>query len=117
MTWHAGSSRTSDRGHKLMKDPISRPTALEHAVALHQQGRLADAERAYRDILRQNPTDADAWHLLGIVALQSGHAEPAAALIARSIGINDQVAAAFNNRAIALRRLRRLDEALASLDS
>jgi predicted O-linked N-acetylglucosamine transferase (SPINDLY family) len=93
------------------------PADLQHAMALHQQGRLAEAERAYRDILRQNPTDADAWHLLGIVALQSGHPEPAAALIARSIELNDRIAAAFNNRAIALRRLGRRDEALASLDS
>lgn len=96
---------------------MPQPTALEHAVALHQQGRLADAERAYRDILRQTPTDADAWHLLGIVALQSGHAEAAAALITRSIELNDRIAGAFNNRAIALRRLGRIDEALASLDS
>ena len=107
----------ADTGHSLIKAPMPEPNALEHAMALHNQGRLADAERAYREILRQNPADADAWHLLGIVAMQSGHPEPAAALIARSIELNDRIAAAFNNRAIALRRLGRRDEALASLDS
>jgi protein O-GlcNAc transferase len=89
---------------------------LQQAMALHQEGRLAEAEKLYRDILHHDPTDADTWHLLGILALQSGRPEPAAALIARAIELNDRIAAAYSNRAIALRRLGRRTEALASLD-
>ncbi|HLJ06426.1 MAG TPA: tetratricopeptide repeat protein [Acetobacteraceae bacterium] len=107
----------SIRNVPTVPPPFVMPTDLQHAIALHQRGQLAAAERAYRDVLRQDPTNANAWHLLGIVALQSGHPEPAAALIARSIELDDRVAGAFNNRAIALRRLGRRDEALASLDS
>src|SRR5579863_5276524 len=89
---------------------------LQQAMALHQEGRLAEAEKLYRDILHHDPTDADTWHLLGILALQSGRPEPSAALIARAIELNDRIAAAYSNRAIALRRLGRRTEALASLD-
>ncbi|MCC7370361.1 MAG: tetratricopeptide repeat protein [Chloroflexi bacterium] len=51
-------------------------TLLAQALAAHQSGRLADAERLYRRVLQAQPANPDALHLLGVVALQSGrHAE------------------------------------------
>ena len=44
-------------------------TGLEH----HQAGRFAEAETIYRQILAANPGDADALHLLGILANQTGN--------------------------------------------
>ena len=45
---------------------------LEQALALHRQGRLAEAEQAYRAILAQDPANADVGHLLGTLALDAG---------------------------------------------
>jgi len=87
-----------------------------HGLALHQQGKLDDAERIYQAILRQHPSHFDALHLLGVIALQSGRIEQAVQLIGKAIELNGSVAAAHNNHAIALRELRRLEEALAGYE-
>jgi protein O-GlcNAc transferase len=86
------------------------------AMALHQQGQLVEAERLYAAITEQDPHNAQAWHLLGIIALQTGRLEHAAELIGAAIARDTNVADAYCNRAIALRRLGRLEEALDSLD-
>ena len=44
--------------------------ALHQAVAHHQAGRLQEAERLYRDILRAQPDHPDANHNLGVLAVQ-----------------------------------------------
>jgi tetratricopeptide (TPR) repeat protein len=52
---------------------------LEQAIALHRQGRLAEAEEAYRAILGREPENAEVGHLLGLLALDAGlpqHAIP-----------------------------------------
>lgn len=96
---------------------VASPDAdLQQAMALHQQGRLADAERLYQAIAQRRPDDAQVRHLLGIVALQTGRFECAAEQIAAAIARDPGVADAYNNRAIALRRLGRPEEALDSLD-
>ncbi len=98
-----------------MQQPNAAPPESEYqrGVTLHQQGRLADAERIYLEILRQHPTHSDTWHLLGVVALQSGRLEAAIELIGKAIALNDTIAAAHNNRAVALQKLGRIDAALA----
>ena len=44
---------------------------FKQGVALHQQGKLADAERIYGEVLQQQPKHFDALHLLGVIALQT----------------------------------------------
>jgi Flp pilus assembly protein TadD len=41
---------------------------LNQGVALHRQGRLADAERCYGEVLQQQPNHFGALHLLGVIA-------------------------------------------------
>jgi tetratricopeptide (TPR) repeat protein len=89
---------------------------LKEAVAFHQQGKLADAERMYRGILQRQPNHFDALHLLGIIAAQTRRTELAVELIGKAIGINAKVADAHSNRGNALRDLKRFEEALASYD-
>ena len=55
------------------------------AVAQHQAGAFAEAERRYRYILSTNPDHADSLHNLGLLALQSGNAASAAELIGKAI--------------------------------
>ena len=44
---------------------------FQQGLALHQQGKFAEAERIYEDVLRQAPAHFDALHLLGVIALQT----------------------------------------------
>ena len=89
---------------------------LTQAVALHRQGRLAEAEALYLDIVRQDPTHFDALHLAGVVALQTHRTEDGVALIRQAIAVNARVAEAHSNLGNGLRELRRFEEALASFD-
>jgi hypothetical protein len=45
---------------------------LEQAIAHHQNGSLAEAERLYLQILKGQPGHFDALHLLGVVRHQQG---------------------------------------------
>ncbi|MCA1396395.1 glycosyltransferase family 41 protein [Bradyrhizobium sp. BRP56] len=90
--------------------------AFAQAVALHQRGQLAAAEKIYEDMLRQQPDNFDALHLLGLISAQTGRSERGVDLIRRAIRLNGNVADAHSNLGNALRALRRFDEALASFD-
>jgi protein O-GlcNAc transferase len=90
--------------------------AFANAFALHRQGRLAEAERLYEDILRREPNHFDALHLLGVLSGQTRRTERSAELIAKAIALNAGVADAHNNLGNALLDLRRFEEALLSFD-
>ena len=85
-------------------------------MALHRQGKLAEAEHLYQEVLRQDPGHADALHLSGVIALQAGRVDRGLELIRRAIRLNPNNAAAHNNIGFALQALKRLPEALASYD-
>src|SRR5579862_1747222 len=89
---------------------------VNQGIALHQQGKLADAERIYREVLRQQPNYFDALHLLGVIAIQMQQTERAVELIRKAIGLNAKVAAAHSNLGTALLKLKRPADALASHD-
>lgn len=51
---------------------------LQHGIALHHQGRLADADLVYAECLRKSPNHPDALHLRALVAHACGrHADAA----------------------------------------
>jgi len=89
---------------------------FKEGLALHQRGRLADAERIYRKILQKKPDHFDALHLLGVISVQTQQAERGVELIRKAIGVNPNIAAAHSHLANALTFLRRPAEALASYD-
>ncbi len=86
------------------------------ALALHQQGRLADAEAIYRQIIAASPAHFDSLHLLGVILHQRGDHAAAAEQIGRALEIDPHSAIALNNRGNALLELKRYEEALASYD-
>jgi len=90
---------------------------FNQGVALHRQGKLADAGRIYREVLRSQPNHFDALHLLGLIALQTQHTEWAVELIRKAIRLNPKIAAAHNNLGRALHDLDHPLEALASFDN
>ena len=83
------------------------------ALALHQRGQLAEAERLYRQVLAQDRNHLDALNLLGVVALQTGRNKEAIDLVGRALARNDRVADFHNNIAEAYRRSGELDAAAA----
>jgi tetratricopeptide (TPR) repeat protein len=89
---------------------------LTDAVALHQAGRLAEAENVYKQVLDIQPDQFDSLHHLGIILFQRGDPAAAVAQIDGALKRNPNDAAALNNRGNALLALRRFDQALASYD-
>ncbi|MFM0330590.1 tetratricopeptide repeat protein [Paraburkholderia strydomiana] len=101
-----------------MKKPANLAQQLDHmlrqAVALQQNGALAEAQELYREILELRPRHFDALQLLGALALQSGRIEEGVDLLARALAVNPKQAAVHSNLAYALNALHRFDQALAS---
>jgi tetratricopeptide (TPR) repeat protein len=75
------------------------------ALARHRGGELDQAQGLYEDILREQPSHADALHMLGLVAHQQGRNEDARQLISDAIRINDQSAFYHSNLGEVLRML------------
>lgn len=92
----------------------SADSAFEVALQHHRAGRLAEAERGYRRILERYPDHADSLHLLGVIALQTGHPEPALELVRRAVELRPDGAVYYNNLGQILERLSRWDEAASS---
>ena len=97
-------------------DPASIQAKVQQGLRLHQQGRFADAERVYREVLQHAPAHFDALHLLGVLGLQAGRTEAGVELIANAIRQNPDSWGAHNNLGNGLRELGRLDAALGSFD-
>ncbi len=95
-----------------MIDPAQ---SLGQAVAHHQAGRFAEAERLYRAILAQDSAHADSWHLLGLLAHQCGNAPIGADLIARAIALKADIPVFHANFGAVLTSLGRFPEAEAAL--
>jgi tetratricopeptide (TPR) repeat protein len=86
------------------------------ALAFHQRGRLGEAEMLYRQVLASEPWHFGSLHLLGVISSQRGDHAAALERIDAALRLNSGDADAWNNRAIALRELKRLEEALAACD-
>jgi protein O-GlcNAc transferase len=87
---------------------------LQTAMRLHQMGQLNEADRLYRQILQFDPRNADALHLLGLVAHQTGRSELAVQMMTDAIGIEGAQPIYHNNLGEAYRTLGRTAEAHAS---
>jgi tetratricopeptide (TPR) repeat protein len=84
---------------------------LATAVQHHQEGRLPAAEQIYRQILTIDPNHADAWHLLGVIASQTGNQEVAVKCIRQAIEFDPSNPAFHCNLGNAFKAQRRLHEA------
>lgn len=80
----------------------------------HRAGRLPQAEAIYRKILRQHPTHAEALHMLGMLAAQTGHHGAAIELLEQSVAVNPANGDCYNNLGNALDLHGELDRAIAS---
>jgi tetratricopeptide (TPR) repeat protein len=99
-----------------MSQTLRRPSAanpiLAQAVALHQAGRLAEAEALTRHILRFEPGHADALNLLGSITLHSGRADAAIGILVQAVDAASRAPAPRINLGHALKAVGRLADAI-----
>jgi tetratricopeptide (TPR) repeat protein len=81
----------------MLTHPSSPAHRLGVAVNHHEAGRLAQAESLYREILKQDPRQADALHLLGVLCGQTKRETDGIKLIKQAIALRPGVAAYHNN--------------------
>jgi predicted O-linked N-acetylglucosamine transferase (SPINDLY family) len=105
-----GGKKRLPAPHRLAVSSVA--TLLAQAKALHTTGRLDDAGRAFKAVLQRAPTHFEAAHMLGVIALQTGDAERAVALIEQALRISPAHARAHANLGTGYSCLNRPEEAL-----
>jgi aspartyl/asparaginyl beta-hydroxylase (cupin superfamily)/Flp pilus assembly protein TadD len=85
---------------------------VEEGTALHGQGRLAEAERRYRDALARDPEHGRALCFLGLATAQQGRLEDGLALLQRAVARVPDMPEAHNHLGAVLQELGRHQEAL-----
>jgi predicted O-linked N-acetylglucosamine transferase (SPINDLY family) len=83
------------------------------AFALLQQGRAAQAEMLCRELLSEQPTHAQALHLLAVVVLQKGDVAGGIDFLQRTLEADPNQPLAYCNLGNALREVGQSDAALA----
>jgi tetratricopeptide (TPR) repeat protein len=106
------------KGSPLPLPSLSRTIAslFGEGLALHQAGRLADAEKIYNRVLAIRLDHFDSLHLLGVICHQRGDHAEAVRRINLALKRSPNNFLALNNRGNALTALDRYKEAVASYD-
>lgn len=92
------------------------PQALAQALALHEQGRIAEAEPLYAAILAVRPDHFDALQMMALVKLAKGQPAEALKLISAAMGSRKPSPQILLNRGNILAALGRNAEALDSFE-
>jgi tetratricopeptide (TPR) repeat protein len=88
--------------------------ALAHAAEHQRAGRFDEAEKLYRQILRNNPVNVDALRLLGTVAFQAQRMEEAEQLFRRATVAAPDFVAAIIDLGRVLKEQGRFEDAIRS---
>jgi tetratricopeptide (TPR) repeat protein len=84
---------------------------LKTAIELQQAGQLSQAAQIYQRILAQEPSNAEALHLLGLVHYQQGNPARAVELIGKAVAVRPNAPVFHANLAEAYRALGQLERA------
>jgi protein O-GlcNAc transferase len=106
------------RVSEIMRKPNQNQLALAfaRAAALHEAGRLTEAEQTYGQILKAQPKHFESQFLLGVIHAQRGRHADAVRQFDIALKLNPNSATVHNSRGVALGKLKRVSEALASFD-
>ena len=85
-------------------------TAIQH----HQAGKLTEAEQLYQKVLQSQPDNADALHMLGVLAYQLENYKVAIDLIRKALAINPTSAEMYTNLGSAIKASGNLNEAMSA---
>jgi Flp pilus assembly protein TadD len=80
----------------LRTDPVLQKLVGE-ALQHHRNGKMVEAEELYQRVLMQDPDHADALHLLGMVAYQTGRVATALNLIRKAIAVHSSAPSYHSN--------------------
>jgi len=89
---------------------------FEQGVAAHRAGRLDQAEKLYREVLRADSGSFPALHMLGFLKAQQGRYDDAIILLHKAVRKNPADPAALAHYAHALMAAQRFGEALTAYD-
>ena len=89
---------------------------FEQGVAAHRAGRLDQAEKLYREVLRADASNFPALHMLGFLKAQQGQYDDAIVLLHKAVRKNPADPAALAHYAHALMAAQRFGEALTAYD-
>lgn len=109
---HLGSKDRLSR-HLPMEDCLTRPT-LDEVLAKHRAGMLPQAERLYLELVETEPDNPILFHLLGVLAHQTGRKELAVERMSRAVALKPDFPEPHYNMGCVLHELGRLDEAVAA---
>ena len=94
---------------------MSLEQAVEIGLRFHRNGQFREAEEIYQQILRHDPRNADAMHLMGVLAQQANESAVAVEMIRRAIQSNPEVAVFHFNLSEAYRALKKFPDAETAL--
>ncbi len=89
--------------------------ALQQAYLAFQRGRLLDAKVSCESVLKKNPSNFDALHLMGLLAFKQGNADQSITFLSKAVKFNSKSSAAFFNLASVLANVDRNSEAIDAL--
>jgi Flp pilus assembly protein TadD/ADP-heptose:LPS heptosyltransferase len=96
----------------INKSSINMENRMQKGISFHQKGELQQAEQLYQQVLQDQPQNANAYHLLGIIAYQVGRHNVAIDLINQAIGIDNRQPVFFGNLGNILQGQKRQEEAI-----
>jgi tetratricopeptide (TPR) repeat protein len=89
---------------------------LSSAIALHRQGQLEEAEKAYLALLQSDQDHPEALHFLGVMRHQQGQSLQGIALVRRAIELRPDYVDAVNNLGNILQQTGTTADAAAGLE-
>jgi len=87
-------------------------SSLNNAIDLHQKGLLNNAQEQYENIIKIDPNNSQAIHLLGVIFFQKKNYIKSIKLIKKSININPNNFSAYNNLGNVFRELKKYSDAI-----
>ena len=90
--------------------------ALQQGITAHKEGKLQDAERLYRAILKSQPTHPDANHNLGVLAVSMNQADVALPFFKSAVESNPNVGQFWLSYIDALIKEQQFDNAKRALE-
>jgi tetratricopeptide (TPR) repeat protein len=85
---------------------------LAHAAERHKEGQLEEAERLYREVVRDHPDNVDALRMLGHIALSAGRNSDAERLFRRAVKLAPDFAGALTDLGRVLKEQNQFEEAI-----
>lgn len=96
--------------------PVNVAPLFAQGLQLHEQGRLADAERLYMQVLAARPEHFDALQMLGLIRLAKDEPADALRLVGKAMQMRAPSPQILLNYGLILHALKRSEEALASFE-